>query len=54
MSRTGWCRDANSGHFPKIAEKMHATCAERLADPVQKPDVCGCSCHNPDQPELPA
>jgi hypothetical protein len=44
---TGWCRDARSGHFPKLAEQMHQTCAERLADPVQKPDECGCDCGHP-------
>jgi hypothetical protein len=42
---SGWCRDARSGHFPKLAPTMHATCAERLADPVMKPDECGCECH---------
>lgn len=45
MSESGWCRDARSGHFPKLAEQMHQTCAQRLADPVQKPDICHCPCH---------
>lgn len=45
MNVTGWCRDARSGHFPKLAAQMHQTCAERLADPVQKPDECSCLCH---------
>lgn len=44
-SVTGWCADARSGHFPKLAANMHATCAERLKDPDKKPDACGCPCH---------
>lgn len=42
---SGWCHDANSGHFPKLAERLHNDCAKRLADPVMKPDKCGCHCH---------
>lgn len=44
---SGWCIDANSGHFKKLKEQLHATCAARLADPVQKPDECGCECGHP-------
>lgn len=45
VAKSGWCQDATSGHFPTLAEQMHQTCGERLADPVKKPDRCGCSCH---------
>lgn len=46
---SGWCLDANSGHFPKLSANMHATCGERLADPCAKPDRCDCTCGH-DQP----
>jgi hypothetical protein len=45
---SGWCLDARSGHFPKLAHRMHTECAERLADPTKKPDECSCPCHERD------
>jgi hypothetical protein len=33
-TKSGFCMTRN-----------HDTCAKRLAHPVQKPDTCGCPCH---------